>query len=529
MPDPKKTTGKPIIDEIATTAKDIDVFAGWLRRLENPDPVLSTEAAGKGLKLYDEVARDAHASSVLQTRYLAVAGREWEVLPASDSDADAAVADFVREAIEGVNFSLAVQEMLQAVLYGFYSCEVMWTVRAGAWVPSALMGKHPRRFSFDMDRHPRLLTPENMIEGEPLPERKFIVFTWGSSDNPYGTGLGQKLWWPVWFKKHGIKWWLVFLEKFGMPTSVGKYPPGTPPDQQKALLDAIEAIQAETGVKIPDTMTIELLEAVRVGNAGYEKLAEYMDRQISKAVLGQTATTEGTPGKLGNEKEQGEVRADIIKADADLLCETISATLVRWIVDLNLPAGTDYPKLWIRTDAEQDLKALAERDNILVNEIGVRVPPSYFYTTYNLPQPEDGEDIVSPASDAGKLYEYHLKYQVASINEIRAKLGLPPVPGGDRVPQAPEAQAADFAEAGRFTPDQQAIERLVESVLPGAAGARDRITADILAAVEQAESWEDMQILLAEMLADEAAGTDLAEQLTQAMTAANLWGRYAER
>jgi len=64
-----------VTDEVATIAKDIDIFSGWIKRLENPDPVLRSEAAGRGLKLYDEVDRDAHAGSVLQQRALAVVGK----------------------------------------------------------------------------------------------------------------------------------------------------------------------------------------------------------------------------------------------------------------------------------------------------------------------------------------------------------------------------------------------------------------------------------------------------------------------
>jgi len=400
-------TKKPAKDEIATASKDIDIFAGWLTRLENPDPTLRTEAAGKGLKLYDEVDRDPHAGSVLQTRYLSVIGKEWEVLPgeqaatrgrpAAETQAQR-IADFVYKSLENTNFDQARQELLQAVLYGFYVAEVMWELRDGHIVPGMIRAKHPRRFSFSMDRELRLLTPQNMIEGDPLPDRKFIQFTYGSSDNPYGKGLGQKLWWPVWFKKNGIKFWMIFLEKFGMPTAVGKYPPGTPADQQQALLDAIDAIHSETGVKIPDTMAIDLLEATRQGRVTYETICEYMDKQISKAVLGQTATTEGTPGKLGNEDAQEEVRADILKADADLLCECLNNSLVRWIVDYNFPGVTAYPKLWVRTEKEHDLKALAERDKTLVTDIGVPVGKRYFYETYAIPEPEEGEEIVTARS-----------------------------------------------------------------------------------------------------------------------------------
>jgi len=405
--DKEKTPGV-ITDEIATASKDIDIFSGWLNRLENPDPTLRTEAVGKGLKLYDEVDRDPHAGAVLQTRYLSVIGKEWEVLPGEEPTTKGRpatvtqaqkVADFVKQTLLNMNFDQARQELLQAVLYGFYVGEVIWEVQDNAIVPARIRAKHPRRFSFTMDRELRLLTLQNMIEGEPIPDRKFIRFTYGSSDNPYGKGLGQKLWWPIWFKKNGIKFWLTFLEKFGMPTAVGKYPPGTPPEQQQALLDAIDAIQNETGIKIPDSMAIDLLEAARSGKVTYETICEYMDKQVSKAVLGQTATTEGTPGKLGNEQSQEATKQDIIEADAGLLDECLNNSIVRWIVDYNYPGITAYPKIQTRTEAEKDLKALAERDKTLVKEIGLPVTRRYFYETYAIPEPEEGEETVAPKAE----------------------------------------------------------------------------------------------------------------------------------
>ncbi len=406
---PDEIQKKPIADEIATAQKDLDVFSGYLSRLENPDPVLRTEAGGKGLKLYDEVDRDCHAASVLQTRYLAVIGKEWEVIPAEESAGKGrpktvtraqAIADFVKDVLSAMNFDQARQEMMQAVLYGFYPAEVMWTVKDNAVVPAKIRAKHPRRFSFTMDRELRLLTPQNMIDGEPVPDRKFIVFSYGSSDNPYGSGLGQKLWWPVWFKKHGIKYWMVFLEKFGMPTTVGKYPPGTPKDQQQKLMDAIKALQKDTGVKIPDSMTMELLEARRTGNVTYESLLDYMDRQISKAVLGQTLTTEVKgEGSYAASQTHNEVRQDIVKADADILCECLNQTLVKWIVDYNFANVDAYPKLWIRTEEEGDLNQRGELDRIIAKDIGVPVAEKYFYETYAIPEPEEGDKLVNPPSD----------------------------------------------------------------------------------------------------------------------------------
>ena len=113
---------------------------------------------------------------------------------------------------------------------------------------------------------------------------------------------------------------------------------------------------------------MDLLEAARQSSVNtYETLCEYMDKQISKAVLGQTATTEGTPGKLGNEQAQeGGARRHHQGLMQICSASALNNTLIRWIVDYNFPNVTAYPKFWIRCEEEKDLKPLAERDKIIV-------------------------------------------------------------------------------------------------------------------------------------------------------------------
>ena len=480
---------KLITDEIATASKDIDIFSGWINRLENPDPTLRTEAGGKGLKLYDEVKRDCHAGSVLQTRYLAVIGKPWSIIPAgSESDEPDAkneeIASFVEQTLNAANFEQAMQELLQAILYGFYSAEIIWTNTNKGIRISKIRSKHPRRFSFTVDRELRLLTPADMIEGEPVPDRKIIIFNYGSSDNPYGEGLGQGLWWPIWFKKHGIKFWMIFLEKFGMPTAVGKYPSGTDTTQQQALLDAIDAIQNETGVKIPDTMAIELLEATRAGNVTYESLCDYMDRQISKRVLGQTLTTEVKgAGSYAASQTHDEVRQNIIEADAGLLCECLNETIVRWIVDYNFPGVTEYPQLKIRVKEEKDLLPLAERDKIVVSEIGLPVGKKYFYDTYGIPRPDDNDETVK----------------------------------GVR-------QTAEFAERRAYTVQQEKIEGLISETEKQAQAAMSGILEPVKKMITNASSLEDLRDNILQVYSEMDAA-DLENLTARAIYMAELYGR----
>ncbi|MEW5802694.1 MAG: DUF935 family protein [bacterium] len=399
---------KPIEKEIATTGKDLDIFGGWLNRLENPDPVLFTEARGKGIRLYDEISRDAHAFSVLQTRYLAVVGKEWSVVPQAVNHPrvgrqrrdvrDVKTAQFVESVLMDCNFDQLRLEILQAILYGYYGAEIIWKIKNGAVVIDRFMSKHPRRFCFTLDREPRLLTPASIVNGEPIPDRKFLIFQYGDSDNPYGNGLGQKLWWPVWFKKHGIKFWVIFMEKFSMPTPIGKYPTQAK-EQRIKLLEAIDAIRTETGIVIPDTMSIELMEASRQGDGSYVTACEYFDRQISKTVLGQTLTTDvGSRGSYAASQIHDEVRQDIIEADADLLDAYLNKVLIPWIVDFNFPGVTSYPRLVTHSGKKPDLGTRSQIDKTLVAEIGLPIAKSYFYEAYGLPEPLEGEEVMGAGS-----------------------------------------------------------------------------------------------------------------------------------
>jgi phage gp29-like protein len=393
-------TQKPLLIEIARIEKDPLTHDFIGRTLLNPDKVLRTEGASKGIEIYEDLFRDPQIRSTMETRRLAVKGKEWEIIPASDKPPDVKVADFVKEVYESFDLDGARKTLLTGLITGFKPAEIMWDYSEGdIWVKE-IKGRSPRRFVFDLDHNLKLLTLSNMIEGEDLPERKFICFrNFSDNGSDYGDPLGSSLYWPVLFKKKGIIFWMTFADKFGSPTAVGKYPPGAGKLEQDALLDAIVAIQQEAALTIPDNMTVELLEAARSsGIDTYQTLCEFMDGQISKVILGHKAAADTTPGKLGNETQAQDIRDDYIKADADGLCLCENESLVKWIVDYNFPdvPRKGYPKVWIRTDPEEDLKPLAERDKILIVDMGLRTGEKYLRDTYGIPEPEPDDQIVTP-------------------------------------------------------------------------------------------------------------------------------------
>jgi phage gp29-like protein len=100
-----------------------------------------------------------------------------------------------------------------------------------------------------------------MQRGVPLPERKFIVHRFEPrDDNPYGTGLGFYLFWPVYFKRKGVVSWAKFCDRFGTPTPWGQYPAGAAKEDKRTLSDALRAFSNDGYI-----MTPQVVKATKTG------------------------------------------------------------------------------------------------------------------------------------------------------------------------------------------------------------------------------------------------------------------------
>jgi len=378
---------KPDTGEISADASR-DLFAAFLGDiLENPDDVIKHESSGRGLKLYEEMERkDGHIKTVLQTRKLAVISKEWNVEAASDSAAGQRLADFVQQVFSELDFDLARLNQLDAVMKGFAVSEELWESSEGQWWIRRFASRRPWRFVWGKQGDLRMLTDAHPVFGEIVPREKFWVFVCDARySNPYGEGLGQVLFWPYFFKKHNLKFWAVFNEKFGSPTAVGKYHSGASTKQKEALFDALKSIQQKTAVTIPEGMAIELLEAQRRGTfETYSGFIEWCDALESKIVLGQTLTTEqGDTGARSLGEVHERVRDDLIKFDADLLSESLNNGPVKRLIDFNFGPQKDYPKLWIKTSKDEDLNSRADRDRKL-SQMGWRPSRQYIVDTYGV-------------------------------------------------------------------------------------------------------------------------------------------------
>ena len=347
-------------------------FAGVLPNIE---PVLSGRTPGAdyaypyGL-LEEALDKDAHLSALVSQRKAAVFAWQGELAPSDNSTLAAEVCAFVETALEGIggatgrgSFEHDLWELLDAIPYGFAVSEIIWEAasvhgRAGLF-PVRLLARHPRRFAFSEHGELRLLTREHPNGGEALPPRKFLVFApYGRHENPYGLPLLRSVWWLAWFKRQVLKYWVMYCEKFGTPTTVLKHPLGATDREKAAYRRIIGSIQQETGLVVPEGVEFELLEAQRGGSAGaYRQLIEFCNAEMSKALVGQTLTSEqGNRGARSLGDVHYRVREDIVRQDASALESLVNSQLIRWIVDLNFEAGRRlYPQWKLNKPQEDDL------------------------------------------------------------------------------------------------------------------------------------------------------------------------------
>lgn len=363
---PGQDITQPFIDKIVT----------------NQDRVLTQRGAGN-LDIYNELLTDDQVQSTFQQRRLAVVSREWSVIPASDDKADQDVAEWTREMLDRIDFDDVTDKMLFSVFYGHGVAELIPEVVDGKISLKAIKVRRRERFRYGANGEIYLVTMSNP-RGELLEREYFWKISTGAThhDAPYGLGLAHYLYWPVFFKRNGLKFWLKFLEKFGTPTVTAKAGANITEDATKkaALLSALRSIQQDAAAIIPEGVELVLLEATKGGAADFEALEKKMDGAIAKVVLSQTMTTDAAGGQYKAEVHKA-VRDEVVKADADLVCESFNRDVLPTLIRQNFGDKVGIPKVWRNTEPEEDINARAERDEKIWS-MGFEPTEEYIEETY---------------------------------------------------------------------------------------------------------------------------------------------------
>lgn len=356
-------------------------------------------------RLYLELAEDIEERypqylSVLSTRKRAVKGLEIRVEAAGTTDQDEAEAQLVREVVESAAFSLSIIDMLDAIGKSFSATEILWNTEAKPWKPAEFKLRDPRHFEFDKIDPDKLLHIGDSGALEELRPNSWIVHrAKAKSGLTIRGGLARPVAWLYFFQSFTLKDWAIFAEAYGQPMRLGKFDPGASPEDKKVLLEAVHAIGSDFAAIIPQAMAVEFVQAEITGSTDlYERRADWLDRQTSKVVLGQTGTTDTSNGSgYAQAKVHDEVREDIVDSDAEQLADTLNQQMVVPLVHLNFPprARTGYPTIIIGRPDEEDVDAWVE-NVVKVVPLGVPVTVEEAQNKIGITPPRAGQSLLTP-------------------------------------------------------------------------------------------------------------------------------------
>ena len=361
-----------------------------LRAADQGDPMQFFELA----ELIEE--RDLHYAGVLGTRKRSVAQIDITVEAASEDKQDVEIADMVRDWLKRDELADELFDILDAVGKGISFTEIIWDTSSGQWQPQRLESRSQRWYTFDReDGQTPLLGTEN--GDQPLQPYKFITATIkAKSGLPIRSGIARLAAWNYLFKMYSQRDWAIFTQTFGQPIRVGKYGPGASEKEKETLYQAVANIAGDCAAIMPESMLIEFVENNSTGSSLnlYKERCDWLDQQASKAILGQTATTDAIAGGHAIGREHRQVQEDIERADAKALAGILNRDLIRPWVALEYGANVKAPRLVIARPEEEDVKLKVDSIERLV-PLGMRVAASHMNEMVGIPEPTEGEVLLT--------------------------------------------------------------------------------------------------------------------------------------
>ena len=475
-------------------------------------------------EVFDDMEeKDGHVASEMGKRRRAVAGLEWSIEPptnpsAREIDNAARTAELIAEmpSLHSLLF-----DATDAIGKGFACLELEWMRQRRRWVPTAV--DHRPQTWFRLHRGARrqeIRLRDHSPDGAPL-----YPFGWITHVHRAKSGwieraaLMRVLVWPYLFKNYSVGDLAEFLEIYGIPMRVGKYPAGASEQDKRTLMRALVQIGHNAAGIIPEGMQLEFNDIATGDARAFEVMLDWCERTQSKAILGGTLTSQADRGSntnaLGN--VHNDVRMDLRDSDALQVADTLSRDLIYPVAALNgfAPDGLGRaPRFVFNTRSAADLKLYSEALPPLVR-MGLRIPLSWAQQQLRIPQPKDDEAVLTETAEP------------AAADPSRV-----PLPESEPTPAVPDnddndddATAAATAQVRLTGQTAEGLTAMLSGLLAEAA---DPIVAEWAAGIrgllESAGSLEEFRDGLLRQFGDLPSG-DLEAAVRQGLMGADLAGR----
>ena len=431
------------------------------------------------------------------------------VLAASDSAQHEAHKAFIEDWIEAGALEDVLFDILDAIGKGYSVHEIMWDVSGGGALPTQLVYRPQRWFELSREDGNTVLLRDG-AGFIPLLPHKYVVHKHpAKSGLLLRAGLARVASWAWMLKSFTERDWATFVQNYGAPLRIGRYGPEASVSDKRVLWRAVSNIAGDCAAIIPKSMEITFEQPPNVSGAGelHQKRVLYFDGLISKLVLGQTATTDASPGSHAAGRTHRLVQEDIERADARMLATTVTR-LVQLIISFNFGPQKKYPRVHIGQTDDIPLKDVVTAMQFLGPQ-GLKLKASELREQLGgFTEPTDEDDVVG-----GRPQAPQAPTPTVTSPELPTSSEDPPSAFADPAKPNPEGGKAVMRMLlARHTrnADPETIGLLVDRVAEDAKGALAGLTHQVRNAIEAAHDMNDLAHRLSQLELD-------PEQFTIAM------------
>jgi len=413
-----KKMSKPNMDEISHSGNDIWGIGSL--PAYNPDELVGK----KGLDVYRTMQkRDGQVKAIFMLKKHARLSTPWNIRPEDENDPDAVKqAEFIEHCFSEMkgNINNTLLKIWNALRDGYSVSEINYKILPdgefkGMIGIDNIKVRKAKNYGFSCDEHGNI-KEDGLIENNntPLPINKFILFSYNPNDDDTDSLYGEsdfRAAYRYYFSNDIIqRFWNIFLEKFGQPTVIGRYEPGTQKAKQDEYLEILKNIQTDTAIVMPKGLETDLLEATRRGDAGYKSAFDTNNSMIARALLvGTLLMDSGEKGSWALSKTHFDIFIYILDYLGNETEDTIiREQIIKRLIDFNFPKPK-YPYFKFESLIKDDQKGKAEVAKLLVDAGLIDQDEEWVREFLKIPAKEEGIVLPQPkpaAAGGGFIEKY---------------------------------------------------------------------------------------------------------------------------
>jgi phage gp29-like protein len=319
------------------------------------------------IRMMQEALMDSHVQGCIIGR---TAGfqKTVTVVPFGRSDAsseDRERAAWLDKVLHRLKLRTLFKRIHEARLLRYKVIDFEWSVQDGRQIPVRYEAFESHYFRHDPETK-RLLIDFGGRDLRPIPDEALTIET---EELPVMLPVLR----DYILKEFGVESWASFLETFGEPFIMGRYPAGAGDDFKKEVEAAVDTLAASSRGTAPEGTTLDIIESKR-STGDHQGFEDRCNKGISVVILGHANAIENTSGlQVGENLSAFKVRHSISVDDAIFIEEVINSQLIPTIWTRNF--GDDrLPELQI--DKSEPVDARQMQDSIELSwRIGFPVDP----------------------------------------------------------------------------------------------------------------------------------------------------------